>query len=90
MLGALDEINSAYYAHAVELIDIAASLSARAKLVRHNPLTPDAIELPPAVHWQGQGLRPWGPHCRLWVEDNNLPEDAMNGGGDGYAEDIKV
>jgi len=90
MLGALEEINSAYYAHAVELIDIAASLSARAKLVRHNSFTPDAIEVPPVVHWQGQGLRPWAPHCRLSVEDNNLPEDAMNGSVDGDPDDIAV
>ena len=90
MLGALEEINSAYYAHAVELIDIAASLSARAKLVRHNSLTPDAIELPPVAHWQGQELRPWGPHCRLSVEVDNTPEVATNGAGDGYAEDIGV
>jgi len=88
MLGALEEINNAYYAHAVELIDIAASLSARAKLVRANSLTPDAIEVPTVVHWQG--LRPWGPHCRLSVDVDNTPEVAPNGAGDGYREDRGV
>src|SRR6476659_7385234 len=47
MLGALEEINQAYYAHAVELIDIAASLSARAQLVGSGSLTTEAIEAEP-------------------------------------------
>ena len=44
MLGALEEINQAYYTHAVELIDIAASLSARAQLVGN---VSEAIEAEP-------------------------------------------
>src|SRR5262245_23697693 len=44
MLGALEEINKAYYAHSVELIDIAASLSARAQLVGSGSLMSEAIE----------------------------------------------
>jgi hypothetical protein len=47
MLGALEEINQAYYAHAVELIDVAASLSARAQLVGSGSPTPEAIEAEP-------------------------------------------
>jgi hypothetical protein len=44
MLGALEEINKAYYAHAVELIDIAASLSAKARLVGN---VSEAVEAEP-------------------------------------------
>jgi hypothetical protein len=47
MLGALEEINKAYYAHAVELIDIAASLSARAQLVGSGSPMTEAIEAEP-------------------------------------------
>jgi hypothetical protein len=52
MLGALEEINKAYYAHAVALIDIAASLSARAQLVGNSSLTPEAIEVEPVAERQ--------------------------------------
>jgi hypothetical protein len=48
MLAALEEINKAYYAHAVELIDISASLSARSQLVGNGSLTPESIEAPTA------------------------------------------
>lgn len=47
MLGALEEINQAYYAHAVELIDVAASLSARAQFVGN---VPEGIEAEPIVY----------------------------------------
>src|SRR3954464_12041549 len=47
MLGALEEINQAYYAHAVELIDVAASLSARAQFVGN---VPGVIEAEPIVY----------------------------------------
>jgi hypothetical protein len=50
MLAALEEINKAYYAHAVELIDIAASLSARAQLVGSGSLTSEALEAEPVVN----------------------------------------
>ena len=46
-LGALEEINQAYYAHAVELIDIAASLSARAQFVGNMP---EGIEAEPVIY----------------------------------------
>ena len=52
MLAALEEINKAYYAHAVELIDIAASLSARAQLVGSGSLMPEAIEAAPVAERQ--------------------------------------
>jgi hypothetical protein len=48
MLAALEEINKAYYAHAVELIDISASLSARAQLVGNGSMAPESSEAPPA------------------------------------------
>jgi hypothetical protein len=50
MLGALEEINKAYYAHSVELIDIAASLSARAQFVGSGSLTSEAIEAEQVVN----------------------------------------
>jgi hypothetical protein len=46
MLAAVEEINKAYYAHAVELIDISASLSARAQLVGNGSLAAESIEAP--------------------------------------------
>src|SRR5262245_6256756 len=52
MLGALEEINKAYYAHAVELIDIAASLSARTQLVGSGSPEPKAIEADPVAERQ--------------------------------------
>jgi phage FluMu gp28-like protein len=48
MLAALEEINKAYYAHAVELIDISASLSARAQLVGNGSMAPESGEAPTA------------------------------------------
>ena len=59
MLAALEEINKAYYAHAVELIDIAASLSARAQLVGSGSLAWEAIEAEPVVN--GKPGDPQGP-----------------------------
>jgi hypothetical protein len=50
MLAALEEINKAYYAHAVELIDISASLSARAQLVGNGSLALESIEAPPTAN----------------------------------------
>jgi hypothetical protein len=88
MLGALEEINNAYYAHSVELIDIAASLSARAKLVRDSSLTPDAIEVAPVVHWQGR--IPSGPYCRLRVEDDRRAEMATNGAGTEHGQENRA
>ena len=88
MLGALEEINNAYYAHAVELIDIAASLSARAQLVRNSSLTPDAIEVAPVVHLQRP--QPSGPHCRLRVEDYAPSEVATNGSGGEHRQEIGI
>jgi hypothetical protein len=46
MLAALEEINKAYYAHAVELIDISASLSARSQLVGNGSLMLESPEAP--------------------------------------------
>jgi hypothetical protein len=88
MLGALEEINNAYYAHAVELIDIAASLSARAQLVGNgnSSATSDAIEIAPVAHWPEP--RPWGPHCRLRLEDDKPLEVVTNGAGAGHRQEI--
>jgi hypothetical protein len=88
MLGALEEINSAYYAHAVELIDIAASLSARAQLVGNSSPTPDAIEIASVAHWQQP--RPSGPHCRLRFEDDKPSVVAANGAGAGHRQEIEA
>src|SRR5262249_53774183 len=57
MLAALEEINKAYYAHAVELIDIAASLSARAQLVGSVPPEPEAIAAEPVADAEPDGLQ---------------------------------
>jgi hypothetical protein len=86
MLGALEEINKAYYAHAVALIDIAASLSARTQLVGNRSPTPDAIEIAPFAHWQEP--RSWGPHCRLRLDDDKPSEVATNGAGAGHCQEI--
>jgi len=86
MLAALEEINNAYYAHAVELIDIAASLSARAQLVGNSSSTSDAIAIAPVVHWPEP--RAWGPHCRLRLENDNPSEVATNGAGAGHRQEI--
>jgi hypothetical protein len=88
LLGALEEINNAYYAHAVELIDIAASLSARAKLVGNRSLVPDAIEVAPVFHWQRP--LPAGPHCRLRVEDDKPSQVATNGAGTGHLQEMRL
>ena len=48
MLAALEEINKAYYAHAVELIDVSASLSARSQLVGNGSMTPENASEPAA------------------------------------------
>ena len=46
MLAAVEEINKAYYAHAVELLDISASLSARSQLVGNGSLMLESPEAP--------------------------------------------
>jgi hypothetical protein len=48
MLAALEEINKAYYAHAVELIDVSASLSARSQLVGNGSMAPESAAEPAA------------------------------------------
>ena len=83
MLGELEEINKAYYVHAVELIDIAASLSAREQL---GSVTPEAIELNVLDYWQG----PAGSHGRLGIEDDKSSEVATNGTGAGHCQKIEM